>query len=139
MSSENMLVVRRWFEELWNQRNATVIDELLTDESVCYGEGEPLIGIEAFKTRQYIPLMSAFPDLVVSVDDMVADGDRVVVRWSASATHCGDGIGCSPTREKATFSGMSWIVVRDGKFREGWQVSNIAQVVQNLQQLAASS
>jgi predicted ester cyclase len=134
MSAENRALARRWFEEVWNQRRAETIDEFLTAESVCYGDDGPITGPEEFRQKQFIPFLSAFPDLSVQVDDVISQGDQVVVRWSATGVHGGDGIGCSATGRPVQFSGLTWVRIRDGKLGEGWQCSNIPQVLQSLMQ-----
>lgn len=132
MSHDNCAIVRRWFEDVWNQRRDEVIDELIAADSVCFADDGPLRGPQEFRERQYRPLLGAFPDLKVVVEAVVSEGDDVVVRWSAAGTHTGDALGFGPTNEAAHFSGISWIRVRDGKFYEGWQNSNIPAVLQRL-------
>ena len=63
MSRDNIALVRRWFEEVWNRRRAETIDELLTGESVCHADEGPIRGPEEFKARQHAPFLAAFPDL----------------------------------------------------------------------------
>ncbi|HEU5117372.1 MAG TPA: ester cyclase, partial [Isosphaeraceae bacterium] len=58
--------------------------------------------------------------------------DQVVVRWKAFGHHAGEGLGCTPTHQPITFQGISWIQVKDGKFGEGWQSSNITEIVRSL-------
>lgn len=137
MSQENIAVVRRWFEEVWNQRRAETIAELLTEESVCYLDEGPIRGPAEFRERMHAPFLAAFPDLRVEVEDIIAQGDRVAVRWSATGTHAGEGLGCRPTHEKVTNRGITWICVRDGKLQEGWQSSSIREVVRELAEKAA--
>lgn len=132
MNECSKTVVRRWFEEVWNQRRTETIDELMSDESVCYGEDGPLRGAAEFRQKQYHPFLSAFPDLIVTIEALLGDGDQVVVRWSASGTHTNEGLGIQATNSPVTFQGITWIRVQDGKFREGWQHSNIPQVVRQL-------
>lgn len=124
--------VRRFFEEVWNQRRAPVIDELLTSDSVCYADDGPLRGPQEFRERQYEPFLAAFPDLHITLDDIVSQGEQVVVRWTAVGSHTGTGLGFAATAERVTFRGISWIRVRDGKMLEGWQSSNIPEVVRGL-------
>jgi predicted ester cyclase len=91
-----------------------------------------ICGAPKFKVRQYLPFLAAFPDLRLEVEAAVAEGDQVVVRWSARGTNSGDGLGFRPTRRAVTFRGITWIKVRDGKLHEGWQSSNIPEVVRGL-------
>ena len=132
MSHENVAVVRRWFEEVWNQRRGETVDELVDADSVCQTDEGPMRGPGEFRARQYDPFLAAFPDLRVAVEAVLADGDQVVVRWSAAGRHTGDGLGFRPTGERVTFRGISWIHVRGGKLREGWQYSDIPAVVRAL-------
>jgi steroid delta-isomerase-like uncharacterized protein len=132
MSHDNVAAVRRWFDEVWNQRRAQVIDELLPPEGICHADDGPIRGPAEFKERQYDPFTSAFPDLRIEVEAIIAQDDVVVVRWSAAGTHSGDGLGFRATHATASFRGITWIHVRDGKFLEGWQSSNIPEVIRGL-------
>ena len=122
----------RWFEEVWNQRREATIDELLSSRSVCHTESGPIVGPEQFRAGMYGPFLSAFPDMKVTVEDVIAEGDRAVVRWSATATHTGDGLGILPTGRSVTIRGMTWVTVLEGQLGEGWQYSNLDEVVQAL-------
>src|SRR3954463_16514645 len=103
MSTENVGLARRWFEEIWNQRRTDTIDELLTDESVSHSESGPLRGRQEFKERAHAVFLSAFPDLRMTVEGTVAEGDEVIVRWSVVATHLGDALGFPATGRPVSF------------------------------------
>jgi predicted ester cyclase len=133
MAAENAALVRRWFDEVWNQRIEQTIDDLIGPDSVCYSDTDEMRGTEGFRAKQYAPFVAAFPDLRVKIDDLVADQDVVVVRWSAEGTHTGHGVGCSPTGRKVRFEGMSWIHIKGGVLDVGWQWSNIPRVLASLQ------
>jgi predicted ester cyclase len=132
MPHDNITLARRWFEEVWNERREETIEELLTDESVCHTDDGPMRGPSEFRERQYMPFLAAFSDLRVNVDGIVAEGDQVVVRWSASGVHSGEGLGCKATQEPVSFRGITWLEARDGKLIEGWQCSNIVDVIRGL-------
>lgn len=132
MSDDNLALVRRWFDEVWNQRRGQTIDELLASGSVCHTDDGPITGPEEFRARQHVPFLAAFPDLRVDVEDGVVQGDHVVVRWTATGTHTGDGLGFPPTGRAASFRGITWIRIGDGRFQEGWQHSNIPDVLRSL-------
>src|SRR5258705_212282 len=132
MATEGDRVVRRWFEEVWNQRRAATVDELLTAASVCHTADGPVTGPAEVRARLYQPLLGAFPDLRVTVEDVIAEGDRVAVRWAASGTHTGHGLGFGPSGRAVTFRGMTWVRVQGGKLVEGWQWSDIPEVVRSL-------
>jgi steroid delta-isomerase-like uncharacterized protein len=132
MALDNSGIVRRWFEEVWNRRSDAAIDELAAPEGICHADDGPIRGPEDFRQRQYRPFLAAFPDLHVNVDDVVSQGDQEVIRWTATGTHTGDGLGFAPTGKAVTFRGMTWFRVQDGKLTEGWQSSNIPVVLGEL-------
>lgn len=132
MSAENVALVRRFFEEVWNDRRAETIEELLDEESVCQSDSGELRGPGGFRAMQYEPMLSAFPDARVTIEGIMAAGDEVAVRWSADATHTGSAMETTPTGRPVRLEGVSWIQVRDGKLGLGWQWSNIPAVLASL-------
>ena len=119
MSLENKTLVRRWFEEVWNQGRVAGIDEMLADDAVIHGLGANLQGPAEFK-RFHSAYRNAYPDVTIDVDDLVAEGDMVAVRWSAIGTHRGDGLGFPATGRRAQFTGMVFVRIKDGRLVEGW-------------------
>jgi steroid delta-isomerase-like uncharacterized protein len=127
MSEANKQLARRWFEEVWNQRKESAIDSMLTPGCRIHGLGggdETLVGPEGFKTF-HRSFCGAFPDLRVTVDDIVTEGDRVAIRWTATMTHLGDGLGFSPSGKKVSMEGSTFGVIKDGKIDEGWNQMDI--------------
>jgi steroid delta-isomerase-like uncharacterized protein len=108
---ENKQLVRRLFEDGFNRRNLTAIDELVAAEYVdATGERGPA----AFK--QVIErLGSAFPDIRYDIDDVLAEDDRVAIRWHWSGTHRGSFRGVAPTERSLTNAGTAIFRLRDGK------------------------
>jgi steroid delta-isomerase-like uncharacterized protein len=113
-------IVRRWFEVLWNQRNPAVLNELLHPEAVGETEGGRVSGHTEFIQKLHSPLMGAFPDLRVTVDDIIADGDSAAIRWTFEATHGGDTLGIPATNRRVKVSGMSWMRCKEGRLVAGW-------------------
>lgn len=107
MRNENAVLVLRWFEEVWNQRRAETVFELLTPESFSLREAGRVTGDEAFLEQVHGPFLQAFPDLKIEVLGTLADGDEVAVRWSATGTHGGDGLGVPATGRRVRFRGTS--------------------------------
>jgi steroid delta-isomerase-like uncharacterized protein len=138
MSQDNVALARQWFEEVWNQRRTDTIDELLTPESVGHLEGGDLVGPEPFKRLAHAAFLAAFPDLRITVEDTVAEGDRVVVRWSATGTHHGDGLGHRASGVKVSFRGITWLRFAGGKMMEGWDAWNQGAPLQCLAAAAAT-
>ena len=117
-------LARRWFEDVWNTRRDATVRELLEKDAVCHMEGGDFIGPARFLEAR-AALLEAFPDVGVRVEDVVADGDRAVVRWSAEAHHKGALLGIPPSGRKVQFRGITWMVFRDGKVVEGWDSWNL--------------
>jgi predicted ester cyclase len=132
MSEENRCLAIRWFEEVWNARREGIIDEVMTPSSIGHMEGKDVIGPGEFKTQR-AELLAAFPDFRVTVEATAADGDVVVVRWSACGTHLGQGLGVQATGARVAFRGMTWIVIRAGRFIEGWDAWNQGALKESLQ------
>ncbi len=131
MTSANALLARRWFDEVWNQRKDETITELLDPNIVGQMEGVDVRSPEDF-LKARAGLLDGFPDLQVTVDDVVAEGDNVVVRWSASGTHKGAGLGIAPSKRRVSFRGMSWIVFSNGRIVKGWDSWNLGQLFAQL-------
>ena len=134
MSEENKQLMRRWFEEVWNKRRESAIDEMLHAHGKAHGLPDPdssLEGPEGFKTVQRT-FCGAFPDLHITVEDVIAEGDRVAVRWSATMTHLGDHFGFAATGKKARLDGAAFVVIKDGKIVEGWNQMDMTGMMQKL-------
>jgi steroid delta-isomerase-like uncharacterized protein len=132
VANGNVSLALRWFEEVWNQRRTDTIDELLTDESVSHSESGPLRGKREFKERAHAVFLSAFPDMVMTVEGTVAEGDDVVVRWAFAGTHRGDGLGFPATGRRVSFRGMTGIRFSGDKMMEGWDCWNQGGLIQSL-------
>jgi len=114
---------RRWFEESNKGKAAgmTVINELHATDYVFHsGTGKDIRGLKDYK--QFMSeTYRAFPDLHVTIDDMVVEGDKVAIRWTLTGTHKGEIEGISPTNKKITIRGISIERVVGGKFVETWE------------------
>ena len=119
-TDETKAIVRRWFEELWNQRNPGVLKDLLDPTAVGETEGGRISGHQEFLSKLHAPLIGAFPDLRVTLDDIVAEGENAAVRWTFEATHGGDSLGIPATNRRVKVSGMSWVKCRNGRLVAGW-------------------
>ena len=134
-ASDNRALVRRWFEEVWNQGRAEAIEEMFDEEGVAYGladeSGAELRGpahFRAFHQR----FREAFPDLVVSVDDAISEGDRVAARCTVRGSHRGDTLGFRATERPVEFTGMTFARVRGGKIVEAWNNFDFMVMYQQL-------
>jgi steroid delta-isomerase-like uncharacterized protein len=131
MSAENKVLVRRWFEEVWNKGRAAAIDEMLAGNAVVHGLGPHPQSPAEFK-KFHAAYRNAFPDVTIQIEAMVAEGDVVGTRWSGKGTHRGDGLGFAATGRTVRFSGMAFIRIEGGKFVEGWNVFDQLGMLQQI-------
>ena len=120
MSTEdNKALVRRFYEQVINQKNLTLVDELCTTTHVYHNPPTTLHGREEFK--QLLSLYTtAFPDARLSVEDQLAEGDQVVIRYTFRGTHQADLMGIPPTGKQVTVTGMIITRIVNGTSEEGW-------------------
>ena len=121
MSEQNKAVVRRTFEELWNKGNLSIADELFAPNYDHHDPSTPDVGRgpESEKKRATL-YRNAFPDLRLTVEGLVAEGETVVARWSCHGTHKGELNGIAPTGKQFTISGVTIAHFENGKMVEGW-------------------
>jgi steroid delta-isomerase-like uncharacterized protein len=123
MTKENETLIRRWFEEVWNKGRADAIDEMFAEDGVAHGlsdaDGNPLRGPAGFKAF-HATFREAFPDLVVTVEDTIAEADKVAVRCTVRGKHTGDSLGFAASQAPIEITGMTFVRIRDGKIVEGW-------------------
>ncbi len=115
--------MHRWFEEVWNQRSEKAIDEMFAADGIAHGlkseEGETIVGTENFKSL-FRTFLSAYPDLKITVEDTVCEGDKIAARCKVLATHAGEGLGVAPTNQPVEFTGLAIVKIKDGKIVEAW-------------------
>ena len=119
MSSVNKALVARWFEQVWNQGRSDAIDDMIVPGTRIHGLTPQPQGPEQFK-QFHAAFRQAFPDITITVDDMVAEGDMVAARFSARGTHRADTLGFAATNRPAQFTGMVFVRVENGVLIEGW-------------------
>ena len=113
-------LVIRYLEEAWNQGNVDAVDELFSPELAS--RLKSLIG--AFRT--------GFPDWNCVINDFVVEGDKVVNRWTGTATHTGNFFGIPPTGKSVTVEGITIHQVADGRIVNDWSQSDQLTLMQQL-------
>ena len=139
MTEDNKRLARRVVEELFSNGRLELVDELFADDWVGHDVAMP----EPSRGRDGVRLVTqgyrgAFPDLKLTVDDQIAEGDRVCSRWTARGTHEGEFFGIAPTGRKIQFETVDVMRVRDGKITEHWGVANLFSLMQQLGALAGT-
>ena len=142
-TNENKELVRRFYKDVYVDWNMTFADEVLSPDFTSHDwpEGFPT-GPLGFR-KYYDDLRSTVPDARYEVDDLIAEGDRVVVRWRLLGTHQGEFRGIAPTGRPITLKGVAIYRVEDGKLKERWVVSDLfgvlEQILGNTQTAAATA
>jgi steroid delta-isomerase-like uncharacterized protein len=117
-------LMRRWFDEIWNEGRIESVDELLAEDALMWGIARPdqsSRGGAEFK-EFYHHQRSATPDVKINLDQVVQEGDTAFARWTVTGTHTGDGLGIPATNKTITLKGMSACRASNGKIVEGWNI-----------------
>ncbi len=118
-TEENKAFMHRVYEEVYNQRNLAVLDEVCVPDFVVHYPSMTFQGLEAYK--HFVSLLfSAFPDGRYTIEDMIAEGDRVVVRHTFGGTHLGDFMSIPPTGKYVTTTAIVISRISNGKAIEAW-------------------
>ena len=121
MTVDNKTIARRLYEECFNKGNLGLVDEIVSESFVSStpNPGGLPPNREGFKQTVTL-LRSGFPDLAMTVDDMVVEGDMVAVRVTARGTHKNEFMGIPPTGKQVTMTGMDFMRFENGKVVERW-------------------
>jgi steroid delta-isomerase-like uncharacterized protein len=133
MSAKDLKALMRRFIEEWNKGKAAamaVIDELYATNFVSHGDGD-IRGIKNVK-QSTSEEFSAFPDLHFTIDDMVAEGDKVAARITITGTHKGEYMGAPPTNKKITIRAIAIERFAGGKIVEEWGMTDTLGLMQQL-------
>ena len=129
---ENKALIRRMTEEIFNKKNVDALGDFMAEDMVDHNPpptGKP--GLEGFKDA-FLMFFSAFPDLSVHVDDVIAEGDKVVMRVTTTGTHQGDFMGIAATGKKVTFGEIHVVRFDGGKMVEHWGIADQMGMMQQL-------
>jgi predicted ester cyclase len=116
--TENKELVHRYFDERWNKKNYAVIDELLA----------PNWDVDEQKTM-VAGMHAAVGDLQLTMDQLIAEDDRVVVPWELTGIHQGEFMGVEPTGKQVTFRGLAILRIADGKIVEDEAFGDMLEVL----------
>lgn len=123
---ENKAIVARYLEQAWGKGNWDVAEEVVADDVVFHDqvrEGGLPPGREGMREAMR-RTSTGLPDFSMDVHDMIAEDDKVVIRWSSTGTHAGDFNGFPGTGRSVTLNSISIVRMEDGRIVEGWQESD---------------
>ncbi len=130
---DNKALIRYLFDEVWNKGNLAAAEEVASPTWVAHGNlpGQEMPGLQG--VRRFISLYrTAFPDMQLTIEDQIAEGDKVVTRWTASATHSGPLMGIAPTGKRVTVSGIGIHRIARGQIVEQWGIDDTLGLMQQL-------
>jgi steroid delta-isomerase-like uncharacterized protein len=135
MTADNKTLMHRWFDEVWNQGRAETIDELMAEDCVIHGladaSGKDVRGKADFRAF-HAQFREAFPEIVVTVEETIAEGDLLAARCSVRGKHAGDSLGFKATQAPVEFTGIAIVRVENGKFVEVWNNFDFLTMYQQL-------
>ena len=132
-TEENKAIVQRLFEEVFNERRLDRADELVApdylDHAAVPGQGP---GLEGAKQQRWAMYFAAIPDMHATIDDLVAEGDKVVVRYTVEGTQQGQLPGVPPTGKRFQTSAICIYRLAEGKVAENWEQADLLGLMQQL-------
>jgi predicted ester cyclase len=138
VEEKNKLLVREFLGEVWGKGNIAAVDEFMAADYVEHPFPSNLpAGTEGLK-QLIAAYLTAFPDLKLMLDDILAEGEMVAFRWNSSGTHLGDWLGIPPTGNHIMATGINLFRIAGGKVVEGWISIDLSPAEEELQWLTQS-
>ena len=134
LTDTNKAVSRRFLEEVFGEGKLNVLDEIIAQDHVNSGPGTPP-GLPAGPegSKQLVTMYrNAFPDVHFTIDDQIAEGDKVWTRWTGHGTHTGELLGIPATGKSATVTGIGVDRIVNGKIVESWGIFDQFGMMQQL-------
>jgi steroid delta-isomerase-like uncharacterized protein len=133
MPKSNRELAASWFEEVWNKRRREAIAELLAENAPIHDGGITVHGPAGFYAF-FDRMSAAFSAIRVTIEETIADGDKVCVRWSCALKHTGYGLGMPPSGKTLQTTGITIVRIADGKLAEGWQNWDMLGLMQQIEE-----
>ncbi len=132
-AEQNKVLIVRFVEELFNRGNMGIVGEIFAPDFIEHEQLPPGIpnGREGVKVLTTM-LRSAFPDFKATIDDILAEGDKVVIRMTWSGTHKGEFMGVPATGKRVSFGVIDIIRITNGKLVEHWGQMDSMSLMQQL-------
>jgi steroid delta-isomerase-like uncharacterized protein len=131
-TDKNKELMRRFYEEVFNQHDVDAIDEFIANDAVSHASPPDVPkGIEGAKLF-FSMYFAAFPDLKITAEDMIAEGDKVATRYTMTGTHKGEFMGIAATGKQVTVTGIEITRIAEGKLVEHWEASDQMGMMQQL-------
>ena len=133
MSAEESKAIVRRFWGVWEEDNFDLVDEVLAPDYLNHTPASPDQPTGPEGVKEVVSMFRiAMPDLKVVIEDMIAEGDKVAVRYTLEGTHEGELFGVPPTGQRLSIKSISVERVSDGKIREHWRITDGLDMMQQL-------
>jgi len=132
LEESNKAIARRWVLDVWHRGDPSAIDDLFAADYVSHYPGMPTIDKESY--RQWMVMeFATFADVSCTAEDLVAEGDKVTIRWTWQGTHSkGEYRSIAPTSKQLTMTGITILRIEEGQIVEEWGISDELGKMQQL-------
>ena len=131
--TDNRQIVQRFLDECWSRGNLNAVSELVADNCRYHDPVFPSLTSGAENIKNHIQnCRNGFPDLMVTIDDTIAERDEVVIHWTTTGTHKGQFLGMPPTNKTASVTGTSINRIEGSKIAEMWTDWNLMSLMEQL-------
>ena len=131
-AEENKAIVRRYLDEAWIKRNVNILDELMAPNYARYLAGQATPLDREGQKRRIAGFHAAMPDLDFLIEDLFAEGDRVVFRVKITGTHTGTFLGVAPSGKQVTVTAIDIARLENGKIVDHWGQMDTAGLMRQL-------
>ena len=133
MSEGNKALARRVADDIVNPGNVDAVDEIYAPDYVLHDPSMPedVHGVEGIR-EFYETVFNAFPDTELSIEELIAEGDKVVTRWTSRGTHQGEFMGLPPSGKRVEVAGVTISRIEGGKIVEDWEFTDALGMMQQL-------
>jgi steroid delta-isomerase-like uncharacterized protein len=132
MSTERKRILQTIIDEIWNKGNVEVIDKFYTPNFKNHHPNIPEVSDFASFKKWVVEVHKTLPDFHATIEDMIAEEDKIAVRWTVTGTQKGEFMGIPPTGKKVRFEGMTVYRFEGDKVAEMWWVSNEIAILRQL-------
>ncbi len=127
----NKDIIERFSNELWHKHNFDIIDEVFHEDAIIHSPFNIKQGSLTMHEAAH-KWLESFPDLEIIINDLIAEGDKVVARWTAHGTHMGSFFETNPTHNEVTYAGVTTFEFKDGKVAEYWALVDMNAILAQL-------
>jgi len=129
---QNKALARRWLDEVWSKGNLTIVDEDFAPE-FTFNYADPGVSSDREGYKKTVNAWrTTFANMTFTLDDIVAEGNKVAIRWTGRSTHKGEFMGIAPTGKQTTGTGVSFLRVAGGKVVEEWSEWDMLSLLQQI-------